>query len=698
MFEEELHIDFNFYQNANADSESVKEGFLVREYEYSVILDDLLKHPGKGSVQHYLLLGRRGSGKSTLLRRVQVEIETNKKLAHNYIAINLAEEQANIYRLFDLLEEIVRELESRGLEPGSVEAEGDGQEYCRQLFLLIHGTMERSGKKLVLLLDNIDRIFENLGEELSVLRGDLENHSDIKIIGGSTRMTEHFWAYNKPFYEFFRTLELKPLTNEEVKRLLLNWAEKWKVDQLRNFVMKRPGQLETIRVLTDGLPRTLQFFVNILLTHTQDTGYDYLRLLMDKVTPLYQERLNYLPPAQRKIVMHLAFFWEAVGAKQLGMAARMETKLISAQLNQLMEKDVVTKVETKTKNNLYRLSERFFNLWLIFTQGSPREKRRARYLSIFLENFYEAKELVRMAKEYWDSLQDGKVNSSKAVILTKAYAQSKYISYSMRQLLVDDTLALPNMTQELKMGLPPSIADIMDQMFSAMRKDQWEKAIEVAKSIEQADGIREALQGAIYISRKEWTEAEKLLLIAVKKRNSLGYLLIAKLYESLEKFEKAEEYYRKSDNSTGLRIDLLCFYYTHNRNKSEVIERLKELVIDELIGDSRIDLQLLKAWVGDFKDLARDVWLLAQDSDNDLKHMLTHLLVHRQVELANQLFVSENPGSRLREQYLPIYYVTQLLMPGADQVSIRIPPEIKQTINEILADIRQKQEFYYPKK
>lgn len=378
--------EFNYYQNANANAAAVKEGFLVRHHEYDIIVDDLLRNARRSSIQHYLLLGRRGSGKSTLLRRLQIEIDTNERLIQTHIAVNLAEEQANIYRLYDLLEEIARELEIRRI---MIEWPDDGNmdEYSRALMDAIHDGLSNEGKRLVLLLDNIDRIFENLGEDVAVLRENLQNYGDIKIIGGSTKMTEHFWSYNNPFYEFFRVLQLKPLDSAEMKKLLLHWGDQLHAPSLREFVQKRPGQLETVRILTDGLPRTLQFFVNILLTQDGGTGYDYLRLLMDKVTPLYQERLNHLPPSQRKIVLQLAFRWEAVGTKDLALATRMENKVVSAQLAQLIDKGVAEKIQTNTKNHLYRLSERFFNLWIIFTQGSPREKRRARYLSIFWRIF-----------------------------------------------------------------------------------------------------------------------------------------------------------------------------------------------------------------------------------------------------------------------------------------------------------------------
>ncbi len=61
----------------------------------------------------------------------------------------------------------------------------------------------------------------------------------------------------------------------------------------------------------------------------------------------------------------------------------MENRVISAQLSQLIDKGVADKIETNTKNHLYRLSERFFNLWLIVTQGGPREKRAGKVFICF---------------------------------------------------------------------------------------------------------------------------------------------------------------------------------------------------------------------------------------------------------------------------------------------------------------------------
>ncbi len=553
---------FPLYQSANADADRIKDNFLIRLNEFNIIIEEIRRQPQKGSVQHFLLIGRRGSGKSTLLKRLQVELETDTELVQRYITINLAEEQANIYKLYDLLEAIIEELGYHDIDVQSITWENDIHQYARDLFAAIHNALKKSDKKLILLLDNIDRIFENLVEESSLLREYLLNFDDLKIIGGSTKMTEHFWKYNKPFYEFFRVLELKKLTSEEIKSLLLNWSQRLNTPELKDFVNNKPGQLETVRLLTDGLPRTLQFFVNILLTRSQETGYEYLRLIMDNVTPLYQERLNTLPPSQRKIILQMAFLWESTGAKEIAEATKMDTKVISAQLKQLTDKGIVDKLATSTKNHLYRLSERFFNLWLIFTQGSPKEKRKSKCLTIFMENFYDAQEIVNIAMEHLKMLETGNPVANKAALITKALAQSRYITFVMRDKLIGQTLALNNMADDLRLQLPPTSSQILLEVKEAIRKKDYPKALRIAGTVEHNDGFREFLQGFTYKMGGMNLDAEKYLQKAYDQSFEESALLLAETYDQNKKPGLAEKYYLAAKNlgSAGATFELARFY------------------------------------------------------------------------------------------------------------------------------------------
>ena len=731
MPDQPSHHSFNFYQNANADAGEIKENFLIRLHEYEIIIEDLHRNHAQRSVQHYLLLGRRGSGKSTLLKRVQAEIDTDENLHKRYIAVNLAEEQANIYKLSDLLEEILQELDYRKIEIEQPDQENDPHSYSRNLFAAIHRAIESSGKKLVLLLDNIDRIFENLQEDASLLREYLLNYHDIKIIGGSTRMTEHFWKYNKPFYEFFRVLELKPLTSDEIKKLLLNWSQKLNLPQIEEFVVNRPGQLEMVRLLTDGLPRTLQFFINILINKTQETGYEYLRLIMDKVTPLYQERLNNLPPAQRKIVLQMAFIWEATGAKELAVAAKMENNVISAQLKQLADKGIAEKIETHTKNHLYRLSERFFNLWLIFTQGNPREKRKAKYLTIFLENFYDANELKILANEHLKAISERKLSPDKAALLTKALSQSRYISYATRDLLIQGTLQLPEIQEVLKKQLPPTTFEIADEIEKLVQKKEYTKAIALAGTIEQVDGMKELLFGYIHYKNGKIQAAEENYLESVNKGVVVAAAKLGALYSWLNKLDLAEKYLtiaaEKDDPEALTKLGNLHFlrnehilaekkyllaiakgsrnasfwlanlYYSTNTKKETALELIQKPTYENWEDLRMSDMIVIKAWAGDLASLEEALLNYLAGGTDYLDTVLLDLLVHSQKNLVSQVFSSSGYGEKLKEEFLPLYYVTQVLMNKEANILLKIPPEMQETVDGLIKYVQEGQEFYYGK-
>jgi len=544
-------------------------------------------------VQHYLLLGRRGSGKSTLLKRIQIEIDTDEELSKNYIAINLAEEQANILRLSDLWEEILQELEHAEVEVTFPDWDDNAQNYSRKLVSAVHDAINKSGKKVVLLLDNIDRIFENLKDDAALLREYLLNFDDLKIIGGSTRMTEHFWKYDRPFYEFFRILNLPPLTSEEVKTLLLHWSEKLGQPELKTFVEKQTGQLETVRILTDGLPRTLQFFVNILLTNAQETGYEYLRLIMDQVTPLYQERLNNLPSAQRKIVLQMAFIWEAASTKEITEATHIDNNSVSAQLKQLSDKGIVEVIKTDTKNHLYRLSERFFNLWLIFTQGSPHEKRKAKYLTIFLENFYSAEELKQLAITHLNILKAGKIDPNKAALLTKAIAQSKHITFHERDELIRRTVQLKGIATDLKQQLPVLTIDIFKKIELAIDNNDWRKALRLANEIEQEYEAKLLLTGYNFDIQSNFVEAEKYYLMAVNLGNTVAMLCLGLLYDGQQQFKQAEKYYLMAIENKHIGAMFKLGFLYHNHQQFEEAEKYYLMAIEGGDTDSLLTLSMI---------------------------------------------------------------------------------------------------------
>ncbi|NOZ35740.1 MAG: tetratricopeptide repeat protein [Chlorobi bacterium] len=549
---EKKALNFNFYQSANeTDCNIIEQNFIVRTKDFQLILSDLINDKMEGSVQHFLILGRRGSGKSTLLKRLECEVINNDFLKNKFVVINLAEEQSGIHRLFDLWEEVIKVLKDYGYEnlpdTDDFDIPEDYGEYSRELFSKIQNAIRVKNKKILLLIDNIDKVFTGFKDDAKILRETLLKFDDVKIIGASTRMSEHFWQYDMPFYQFFRVIRLETLSKTDIEKLLMHWAKLLKEKEIENFIKNNQGQLETIRILTDGLPRTLQFFIDLLINRPQQNGYSYIKKIMDRMTPLYQERLGSLPAIEQKIVTKLAFFWEAVSIKELVKPTKIESKLLSANLKKLSDIGIVEKIKTGKKNHLYRLSERFFNMWIIVTQGNPVDKRNAKWLTVFLENWYNKDDIKNLISNHLKDLKEGTKNADHLSLLTKSLAQSKFASFKERDLLIDETLKLSSLNPQLKETLPEKYSDISKKIKKLITKKNYDDAFYYANQIpNEIDGVKERDLAYICDLKRDYKRAENFYLKAIKKGNIDALNNLAVLYYDQNKLDLAEEYCKKA--------------------------------------------------------------------------------------------------------------------------------------------------------
>ncbi|MDR0232916.1 MAG: tetratricopeptide repeat protein [Dysgonamonadaceae bacterium] len=724
----------SIYQNSNADNyESIKAGFIVRTAEYETIISTLEKRKSGDSVQHELILGRRGSGKSTLLKRIEVEIAENEKLKTKYIPVNLAEEQAGVYRLMDLWEQVLKELyywSEEKFEAKSFSEFGDEQAYTRYLYSEIHHFCETKKKKAVLLLDNFDRIVGNFSDDGNLLRETLINYHDLVLIAASTRMDEHFWSYDQPFYEFFRRHRLETLTSEEAFRLLNHWSDSLDFsdderEKIKDFLQNNPGKVENIRLLTDGLPRTMLLFLKLVLqTEKPEEAYCFLQKVMDEVTPLYQERLLNQTAPMRKIILEMAFMWEAASTKEIAEQCRMESKRVAADLNTLTDRKIVETIATDKRNNLYRIGERFFNMWLIVTQGNPEQKRKARWVSEFLECWYDKQELQEITRQHIENLKTHKISGRNGLILTKALSQSKHTSTYLRDEMIDLTKAdLKDTISNYMIQLPETIREIIKKS-EHIEKTNYQQAIDfINRSIENEDGRKENIIGCIYEDQELFDLAEKYYLMAIEKENVAAMFNLGNLYYNQEKYDLAEQYYlqaiEKGDvdaifNLGGLygilgRFDLsekyflqaikegnndaiftlAVLYYAQNKNKKQAKQYISQYK------NERSWKVIIEIWAGVFNAVEERVIAVCIKNEEDA-NFIERLLIHHQKSLVDKLFHHAEFGKRLQEQYTVLYYVSQILngKEKENNLLLRIPPELQSTVDDVLQNIKSEQERY----
>jgi hypothetical protein len=63
-----------------------------------------------------------------------------------------------------------------------------------------------------------------------------------------------------------------------------------------------------------------------------------------------------------------------------------------------------------------------------------------------------------------------------------------------------------------------------------------------------------------------------------------------------------------------------------------------------------------------------------------------------------ELFNKSETGQHLKDKFLPVYYATASLIETEEssQILLKMPPEIEETVKDILSEIEKLRKEYYP--
>ncbi|MCB9331559.1 MAG: hypothetical protein H6574_10780 [Lewinellaceae bacterium] len=172
-------------------------------------------------------------------------------------------------------------------------------------------------------------------EEAHRLRKILQTSPNLRIIAASSVVLEAFYRYDHPFYEFFKTVELRGLNKEETRELLLSLSKHYQKEAVANIVKQHPGRVEALRRITGGVIRTVVLLFEIFADDDDGSAFKDLEIVLDRVTPLYKHRMDDLSDQQQAIVQVIALNWDGLSVKEIAEKTRLESKVISAQLQSL---------------------------------------------------------------------------------------------------------------------------------------------------------------------------------------------------------------------------------------------------------------------------------------------------------------------------------------------------------------------------
>lgn len=382
---------------------------------------------GTSSVpRHHLIIGQRGMGKTTLLARLELELSRKNP---DFLPLTFWEEQyvevdkLSVFWLncldsmADALEasgssDLAKEIDLRVRRFDAIPSEDDRSRESAQFF---EEAIKRSGRRLVLFIDNFNLLMGRLKAHDHVLRGFFTRHGAPIIVGAGITPPDDIADYDAAFYDGFQTTLLHRLSLEEVQDMIRRLAEEYDEQHAINAMWRELPRITALRDLSGGNPRTCLLIYRLCVQGFSESIYRDLETLLDETTPLFQSRFEQLSDQGQKLIARLARHWFPASADTITEITGFPRGTVSPLLGRLEQEGIIEKVQLfdpkrrdqpkgkaggLSKKLGYQISERFFSIWLIMRSSSRRERDGVRSLSYWLESLYSPEELEHHARRY----------------------------------------------------------------------------------------------------------------------------------------------------------------------------------------------------------------------------------------------------------------------------------------------------------
>ena len=346
-------------------SADILEQMLVQRQELAQELVDRIRESATTPIKHYtLLIGPRGIGKTHLISLIYNRVDRQKKLRDRLLIAWLSEDNWSITSFLKLIVSIFSALKKEYSEiyknqlQQKVENLYSSPETAEQtaVELLKDFIGDRT---LLLLVENLDQIFDGLGDSgQKQFLAFLQQSNCCTIIATSPSLFNEVNNKKAPFYNFFRIWELKDLTAEDAAQLLLNVATIQGDRKLTDFIASPSGKarIQAVHHSAGGNPRVYVIFSQFLTRESLDELVKPFMRMLDDLTPYYQSRMQSLSPQQREIVEFLCDRRHAVSVKEIAERCFITHQTASSQLKTLRNLGYAT-AEAIGRESYYELRE-----------------------------------------------------------------------------------------------------------------------------------------------------------------------------------------------------------------------------------------------------------------------------------------------------------------------------------------------------
>ena len=549
------------YTPALEDPQNLKDLSVSRDKELKRILGALKEGADKKGNQHFLLVGPRGIGKTHLLLLIYHcttgNIKWNELSQHlndSWEPILFAEEEYRMISFSDLLFEIVARLRQEAPDEklsqltqriDSVPLPGDAEQEAVLEYL--SNRRRESGKKFLLLLDNLQDILPHFTEEdQGRLRSILMSEDIFMLIGTAPTLFGAVRKYEAPFYNFFETIWLQEIEVEQVKDLIEKRLKLNGRDELLGKLDDYEGRLRAIVHLTGGNPRLILSLYQIFTeSEILEVERDFIKLL-DEMTPYFQDRMKSLSPQQRKVLDAISLMDGPSSPTEIARFARLAVNVTNTQLKRLREAGYVRTLKDKKRKTLYDVGERLFRMWRQMRVEAGR--KRVHFITKFIAVWFSQKELAERLRELLGeldtSLVEGSIEETRGIIDRLYYIQEAAPSS------LHSAAHLSRVYGFVKLG-DLATAEREAKVLLAEAREKGDKEL-----------LTQALGGLAFVQRQQEKRDEEIgtlkEYLELEPENPDVWQDLASAYRKIEEYDKAIDCYR-----TALKIepsDALSWY------------------------------------------------------------------------------------------------------------------------------------------
>ena len=388
------------YRSGITSPERLRQTSVGREHLLDNAIESVRGSLGRRSKHHMLFIGPRGIGKTHLLSRIEDAIGSDEVLNAKAVVVRFPEESNQTLSFADFLIGLCRilkdVLEDEPLWTDlftAVETDEDDNKVVDRLAPAIREQNRKHGRTLVVMLENLGEIFTRQirnKDDIASLRKFLMADNGCLLLATAPLHFQSITDIEQPFYDFFDVQILENLTFDETVEVIrrnLEWdGRKNTLDSLNDM---RP-KLQALYRMTGGNPRLTMMLYELIAHESVTQVQDQFHLLLDRISPFYQSRLNDLPPSQRALLECLARMRDQDKTPAtIAARMRMSQQETSSLLKRLSDAHYLCAAENPKdkRSRLYRIREGFFDIWLAMNL-SRSSRKRLPFLLEFFSLFY----------------------------------------------------------------------------------------------------------------------------------------------------------------------------------------------------------------------------------------------------------------------------------------------------------------------